>query len=340
MQAPEQHIEPMLPLPFPLERRDVARPRVCIVLPVFNEEAVLEKTYQALKATLETLPIDWQLLFVNDGSRDGTAGVLEKLYRMDQRIAYVLLSRNFGHQAALTAGFDNADADVIVCMDADLQHPPELLPIFLEAWRQGYDVIHTRKLLTEGLPFLRRIVTDIAYAAIERVSQVKIIPNASDYRLLDREALDAVKNLPERTRLYRGLTPWVGFRQCVIPYVAAERAAGRSQYGIKQLFGLFARGLFDFSSAPLHVGLVLGGIAVGLSTLYFLFILVWLLVGEETPPGWASTVSVTMMLSSVSLLFSGIIGVYVARIYDEVRARPPYVSLRIRKHDKRSSDGA
>jgi dolichol-phosphate mannosyltransferase len=331
MEATEPRIEPLQPLPFSLEPRNLERPRICVVLPVFNEEEVLEQTYRALASVLDSMPVDWQLLFVNDGSRDRTAGVLEKLYREDERVSYVLLSRNFGHQAALTAGFDHADADVVICMDADLQHPPALLPVLLGAWREGYDVVHTRKLMTEGLSLFRRVATEIAYSAMERVSSVKMIRNASDFRLFDREALEAVRNLPERTRLYRGLAPWVGFRQCVVPYVAADRAAGTSQYGMRQLFNLFARGLFDFSSAPLHIGLILGAIAVGMSALYFLFIMGWMLLGEETPPGWASTVSVTLLLNSVTLLFSGIIGVYVARIYDEVRARPPYVPLRVRK---------
>jgi polyisoprenyl-phosphate glycosyltransferase len=335
MEATEPRIEPLVPLPFSLEPRTVERPRICVVLPVFNEEAVLETTHRRLAEVLSSTSADWQLLFVNDGSRDQTVGVLEKLYREDDRVSYVLLTRNFGHQAALTAGFDHADGDAVICMDADLQHPPELLPLFLDAWRQGYDVVHTRKVMTEGLSLFRRAATEIAYSAMERVSSVRMIRNASDFRLFDRAALEAVKQLPERTRLYRGLTPWVGFRQCVIPYVAADRAAGTSQYGFFQLLNLFARGLFDFSSAPLHAGLILGAIAVGMSALYFLFILGWMVLGEQTPPGWASSVSVTLLLNSVSLAFSGIIGVYVARIYDEVRRRPPYISTRLRKHDPR-----
>jgi polyisoprenyl-phosphate glycosyltransferase len=337
MEATEPRIEPLVPLPFSLEPRTLERPRLCIVLPVFNEEAVLEATHRRLVDVLSATATDWQLLFVNDGSRDRTGAVLEKLYREDDRVSYLLLTRNFGHQAALTAGFDHADADAVICMDADLQHPPELLPLFLDAWKQGYDVVHTRKVMTEGLPFFRKVATEIAYSAMERVSSVRLIRNASDFRLFDRGALEAVKQLPERTRLYRGLVPWVGFRQCVIPYVAADRAAGTSQYGFFQLLSLFARGLFDFSSAPLYAGLILGGLAVGVSALYFLFILGWMLLGERTPPGWASTVSVTLLLNSVSLAFSGIIGVYVARIYDEVRRRPPYVSMPIKKHDPGST---
>ncbi|HEU4566249.1 MAG TPA: glycosyltransferase family 2 protein [Gemmatimonadaceae bacterium] len=323
-------IEPVLPLPFPLEPRGKARPSVCVVLPAFNEEAVLPRTYRVLAETLDALDVEWTLLFVNDGSRDGTAGVLEQLYRQDERVGYLLLSRNFGHQAALTAGLDHANADVVISMDADLQHPPELLATMLGAWREGYDVVHTRKLATVGLSTRRSLVTRWAYRLISMVAQVDLIEQASDYRLLDRSVLDALRSLPETGRLYRGLTPWLGFRQCVLPYVAAERAAGTSQYGLRQLFGLFTRALFDFSDVPLHAGLVLGGIAIGLSALYFLYVVVWALVGESTPPGWASTVSVTLLLNSITLGFLGIIGVYVARIYNEVRARPTYLLSRVR----------
>jgi glycosyltransferase involved in cell wall biosynthesis len=304
-----------------------------VVVPVFNESYVVARAYEEISTALNAIGwLDWSILFVNDGSRDNTAAILESLFREHERVSYILFSRNFGHQAALTAGFDHADADIIVSMDGDLQHPPQLIAQLLEAWRQGYDIVHTRKLETAGLSYIRRTTTWLAYKIISRVSDVGIIPNASDYRLLDRQALESVRSLPENARLYRGLTPWIGFRQCVIPYVAAERAAGTSQYGLKQLLNLFTRSLFDFSSLPLHLGLMLGGIAITLSTLYLIFILAWLLLGEGAPPGWASSISVTLLLNSVSLAFSGIIGVYVARIYNEVRARPAYMLSRIRKH--------
>lgn len=325
-------IEPLLPLPFPLEHREHPRPKLCVVIPIYNEERVLLQTYDELSKVLNAIYVDWAILFVNDGSRDNTAAILESLFRKDKRVGYILLSRNFGHQAALTAGLDYADADIVISMDGDLQHPPKLINELIGAWRQGYDIAHTRKLITTGLSRRRSITTRLAYRIVSYVAEVEIIPNASDYRLLDRQALEAVRALPESRRLYRGLTPWVGFRQCVIPYVAAERAAGTSQYGLKQLIGLFARALFDFSSLPLHLGLILGGLAIFLSTLYLIFILIWLLIGEEAPPGWASSISVTLMLNSISLVFSGIIGAYVARIYNEVRARPAYILSRIQKH--------
>ena len=181
-------IEPAASLPFSLVPREHV-PHVCIVVPAYNEEEVLEPLYVRLERVLDGLAVPWSILFVNDGSDDGTMAVLESLYIRDERVSYLVLSRNFGHQAALSAGLDRADADVVITMDADLQHPPELIPVLLDAWRRGYDIVHTCKTATEEESRSRSIVTHLAYAAIKRVAQVNIIPQASDYRLLDREAL-------------------------------------------------------------------------------------------------------------------------------------------------------
>ncbi|MEO8482001.1 MAG: glycosyltransferase family 2 protein [Acidobacteriota bacterium] len=320
--------EPLEPLPYSLETRALGhRPRLCVVIPAFNEAVVLERAASVIGASLDALDVDWTVLFVNDGSRDQSPRVLEALHRSDSRFEYLLLSRNFGHQAALTAGLDyaNADADVIVTMDADLQHPPEMLLALMDAWRQGYDVVHTRKLSTIGLSGWRRVVTSLVYGFIKRVAGIRIIPQASDYRLLDAKALGALRSVPEVARLYRGLTSWVGFRQCVVPYVAAERAGGESHYSLRQLMTLGARSLFDFSDIFLHAGLVVGSIGVLLSGIYLLFILGWVIAGRGAPPGWVSSISVTLVLDSILLFFVGILGVYVARIYREVRRRPTYL---------------
>ena len=318
-------IEPLLPLPYPIAPRSDVMPSLCVVMPVFNEAEVLPRTCEEMTKALDTLNVKWQLLFVNDGSRDETAGILEKLRRQESRIGYIVLSRNFGHQAALSAGLDHADADIVVTMDADLQHPPSLLSVLIDAWKQGYDVVHTRKIDTIGLSRWRKFATRIAYRLLQRWSGVRIIPQASDYRLLDRHALAAVRALPERTRLYRGLTSWIGFRQCAIPYQAAERAAGRSQYGFRQLFSLFSRAFLDFSHAPLYVGLVIGIAAMALSLAYLLAVFSWLLFGKSSPPSWAAPTAIMLLLNSITLIVVGLLGVYVARIYDEVRARPTYI---------------
>jgi dolichol-phosphate mannosyltransferase len=324
--------EPLEPLPFPLEQRDASnRPRLCVVVPAFDEATVLPRTSRALAAALDALDVDWTVLIVNDGSRDRSVGVLEQLHREDSRFGYVLLSRNFGHQAALSAGLDHVEGDLVITMDADLQHPPEMLRALVDAWRQGFDVVHTRKISTAGLSGWRRAVTPVVYSFVTRVAGIRIIPQASDYRLMDRGALEALRSLPEVARLYRGLTSWVGFRQCVIPYVAAERAGGESHYSIRQLVTLGARSLFDFSDIFLHAALAVGSLGVFLSALYLLFILGWVVVGRTAPPGWVSSISVTIVLNSILLFFVGIIGVYVARIYREVRRRPTYIVSRVRR---------
>jgi dolichol-phosphate mannosyltransferase len=324
--APIGEPEPLEPLPFPLEpRTGPGRPHLCVVIPAFNEEAVLPQTSRALAAALDALDVDWSVIFVNDGSRDRSTRVLEQLHRQDARFGYLLLSRNFGHQAALTAGLDYASGDLVVTMDADLQHPPEMLRSLLDAWRQGFDVVHTRKVSTVGLTGWRRVVTPVAYAFIQRVAGIRIIPQASDYRLLDWHALEALRSVPEVARLYRGLTSWVGFRQCVLAYTAAPRAGGQPQYSLRQLITLAARSLFDFSDVFLHAGLLIGSVGVLLSAIYMVFILTWFLFGRTTPPGWVSSVSVTLVLNSILLFFVGLVGVYVARIYREVRRRPTYI---------------
>jgi glycosyltransferase involved in cell wall biosynthesis len=317
--------EALEPLPFPLEARHTVRPRLSVVIPAFNEEAVLESASRALAASLDALDAEWTVLFVNDGSRDRSSRILEQLHRADPRFEYLLLSRNFGHQAALTAGLDHAGGDVIVTMDADLQHPPEMLRFLLDAWRQGYDIVHTRKVWTVGLSAWRRAVTPVAYSFIQRVAGIRIIPHASDYRLMDATVLDALRSMPEVARLYRGLTSWVGFRQCVVPYVAAQRAGGTPQYSLRQLLTLGARSLFDFSDAFLHAGLFVGSIGILLSAIYLAFILTWALLGRNMPPGWVSSISVTIIMDTILLFFLGIMGVYLARIYREVRHRPSYI---------------
>jgi dolichol-phosphate mannosyltransferase len=324
MTASESRIAPAGALPFPLVDR-AGPARLCVVVPVFNEARVLELLLERIAAALQHVDVSWTVLFVNDGSVDDTVLVLESLAARDDRLTYLNLSRNFGHQAALSAGLDHAEGDLVVTMDGDLQHPPELLPLLMEAWRRGYDVVHTRKLSTAGLPLWRRLVTKLAYAAIRRVAEVEIIPEASDFRLLDRIAVRAVTALPERHRLYRGLTPWIGFRQAVVPYEAGARAEGASRYGFRQLLQLFARSFFDFSNAPLHVGIVMGATTILACFAYVAYTLAAYFTGQDMPTGYVTIIFVIVLLSSINLAFCGILGIYLARIYDEVRRRPSYV---------------
>jgi glycosyltransferase involved in cell wall biosynthesis len=320
----DTRIAPAAALPFPLAAR-LGPAHLCVVIPVYNESRVLNVLFARLSTVLEKLDLSWSVLFVNDGSVDDTARVLESLAARDDRVRYLSLSRNFGHQGALSAGLDHAAGDVVVTMDADLQHPPELLTVLVEGWRRGYDVVHTRKLSTADLPLWRRLATKVAYAAISRVAEVEIIPEASDFRLLDRTALRAITALPERNRLYRGLAPWVGFRQAIVPYEAHARAEGDSRYNVRQLIQLFTRSFFDFSDAPLHVGFIVGGLTILACFAYVAYSIAIYLIGEQTPRGYVTIIFIVVLLSSINLTFSGVLGIYLARIYSEVRRRPSYV---------------
>jgi polyisoprenyl-phosphate glycosyltransferase len=325
-------------LPFPLAARP-GTPHVAIVVPAHNEEESLPLFHRELKTVMDDLPVSWSVIFVNDGSDDGTLEVLEGLYQTDEHVSYLSLSRNFGHQSALAAGLDHAVADAIVTMDADLQHPPDLIPTLLEAWRRGYDVVHTRKRGTDELGSVRSSTTKAAYRTIQATTGVGFVAQASDFRLLDAGARDAIHALPEHRRLYRGLARWVGFRQAVIPFRARERVAGSPSYGVRQLAGLFGRAFFDFSNVPLRAAFFLGAGTILLCAVYLVFVLVAYLVGETVPPGYVSLIFAFVFLSSVNLMVIGLLGVYVSRIYDEVRGRPTYVLGRTRLHDDLPKEG-
>jgi len=322
-------IEQVGPLPIPLEPRS-AKPTVVLVVPAHNEEEAIALAFSEIEKVMDSLGVEWSVIFVNDGSRDSTLDVLEELYRRDDRVSYISLSRNFGHQSALAAGLDHAAGDVVITMDADLQHPPEVIPTLLQAWQDGYDIVHTRKIATTGLGGIRKFLTRLAYRAIGATARVEFITQASDFRLLDAHAQEAIRELPERGRLYRGLARWVGFRQAVVPFHAAPRVAGSPSYGFRQLASLFGRAFFDFSNVPLRAALVLGTAAIVLCAVYLVFVLVALIVGKAIPPGFVSLIFAFGFLSSVNLTMIGVLGVYISRIHEEVRARPTYVIARNR----------
>jgi glycosyltransferase involved in cell wall biosynthesis len=325
-------IEQLGPLPIPLEPRS-AEPRVVLVVPAHDEEDAIALAFAEISKVMDSLGVEWSIIFVNDGSRDSTLDVLEELYRRDDRVSYISLSRNFGHQGALAAGLDHAVGDVVVTMDADLQHPPEVIPTLIQAWREGYDVVHTRKVATTDLGLMRKFVTRLAYGAIHATANVEFVVQASDFRLLDARAQQAIRELPERGRLYRGLARWVGFRQAVVPFRAARRVAGSSSYGFRQLASLFGRAFFDFSNIPLRLALFLGTTAIVLCMAYLIFVLVAWAVGMSIPPGYVSLIFAFGFLSSVNLTMIGVLGVYIARIHEEVRARPTYLVARNRVRD-------
>ncbi len=301
-----------------------SRPAISCVVPAFNEAANLAPLLTGLTAQLAVLSDRWEVIVIDDGSVDATpAAIAPWLTRPGVR--YVRLSRNFGKEAALTAGIDRADGDVVLLMDADLQHPASLVPEMLAAWARGADMVCAARASRADETWAKRLGTAIFYALVNRNAAVPIPVDAGDFRLMDRKVVDALKSLPERNRFMKGLYAWVGFRNEIIPYLPAERHAGTSSFSMRRLARLAFTGVTAFTNAPLRLWSGVGVlIALGAIGLGFWFIFEYFVFGNNVP-GWATLVTSVMFFSGVQLLSIGILGEYVGRIFDEVKQRPVYV---------------
>lgn len=301
-----------------------SRPSITCVVPAFNEAANLAPLLTGLTAQLAELSDRWEVIVVDDGSHDATPAAMAP-WLMQPGVRYVRLSRNFGKEAALTAGIDRAAGDVVLLMDADLQHPASLVPQMLQAWVRGADMVCAARASRADESWAKRLGTAIFYQLVNRNAAVPIPVDAGDFRLMDRRVVEALKSLPERNRFMKGLYAWVGFQNEIIPYVPAERHAGTSSFSLRNLSKLAFTGVTAFTNAPLRlwsaVGVViaLGALAFGLEIVLEHFIF-----GADVP-GWATLVCGMMFFSGVQLLSIGILGEYVGRIFDEVKQRPVYV---------------
>lgn len=301
-----------------------ARPSISCVVPAFNEASNLGLLLVVLTAQLAELTDRWEVLVVDDGSRDATpAAVAPWLTRPGLR--YLRLSRNFGKEAALTCGIDRAVGEVVLLMDADLQHPPSLVPEMLQAWRDGADMVCAARASRADETWAKRLGTALFYRLVNRDGGVQIPVDAGDFRLMDRRVVDALKSLPERNRFMKGLYAWVGFNNVLIPYVPAERHAGTSTYSMKRLARLAFTGVTAFTNAPLRLWSKIG-VVVALGAIGFGF---WIVISHfiygSDVAGWATLVCSMMFFSGVQLLSIGILGEYVGRIFDEVKQRPVYL---------------
>lgn len=295
-----------------------------VVVPVCNEMAVLPAFYQRLSDVLGQLAESCELLFIDDGSTDGSTAWLLDLRGRDERVTVLELSRNYGKEVALSAGLDYASGDAVILIDADLQDPPELLPDFVSAWREGYDVVYGQRQSREGETWLKVQSARWFYRIINRLSDVTIPPDAGDFRLLSRRAVEAVRALGERHRYMTGLFAWVGFPSKAIPYARAPRQAGRSKWNYWRLWSLALEGITSFSTAPLRLATGLGVITASLALLYGLFFLLRTLLFGNPVPGYPSLIVVVLFLGGVQLICLGIIGEYLGRTYDETKQRPLY----------------
>jgi dolichol-phosphate mannosyltransferase len=300
-------------------------PTYSIVLPAHNEEAVVEELVTRVSGVMDGLDGDCEVVFVDDGSSDRTYELIQRVAHDDLRFKIVRLSRNFGHQTAVTAGIDHASGEAVVILDADLQDPPEVILELAARWREGYDVVYAVRDIREGDAHWKRAAAALFYRGFNRISEIEIPLDVGDFRLVDRRVLDVFARMRESNRYVRGMFSWVGLRQTGVLYRRQHRFAGDSKYPLRKLLRLAWSGVTSFSVAPLRLALNLGFVVSAVSFGLLIWSLVVKVAGFYNPPGWSSIVAVTTFLGGIQLIVLGVIGEYIADIHLEVKRRPLYV---------------
>jgi polyisoprenyl-phosphate glycosyltransferase len=300
-------------------------PRISVAIPVYNEELVVPKLLERLEAVLAACPGGpHEIVIVDDGSADGTVTALQSAAPRSANLVVVSLSRNFGHQAALTAALDHVSGDVVVTMDGDLQDAPEAIPTLLESYAQGYDVVYAQRVKRKEAWYLR-LSYYVFYRLLLRLSNIQLPVDAGDFGLMSRRVIDHLRRAPEHHRYLRGLRSWVGFKQIGVNLERDARFAGESKYSSLKLLKLAADGIFSFSTVPLRAATVVGLLAIALASVFAAYSVYSRFVLHRTPVGFTATILIMTFLSGVNLCFLGVIGEYVGRVYEEVKARPLYV---------------
>jgi dolichol-phosphate mannosyltransferase len=320
------------PVPGCPEVRDEHSLEITVVVPLYNEEEIVVELHRRISLVLRELGLPHEILFVDDGSRDATASIVDKLRDEDPNLAVLHLSRNFGHQSAISAGLDHAGGRCVVIMDGDLQDPPEMIPQFIEQWRQGYDVVYAVRQERKEGP-LKRLGYFLFYRLLRAISDLDIPLDSGDFCLMDQRVVSTLRRLPERMRFIRGLRTFVGFRQIGIAYGREARGGGRSKYSLGSLIHLAIDGLVSFSGRPLRLVSYIGFFSILVAVLLAIWVLVDALIVERSAPkGWPSLIAVVLFMSSVQLICLGIIGEYLRLIFLESKGRPSYI---VREHRKR-----
>lgn len=299
---------------------------VTLLIPCYNEEESVPFMRDALLQLMnDNTRYQWEVLFINDGSRDRTLSLLEHLHQQDKRFCYVSLSRNFGKEAAMLAGFDHARGDAVIIMDADLQHPPQVIPQMLAAWEEGYDDVYGKRLSRGRESWLRRKLSMSYYRLLQRMAHVDILPNVGDFRLLDRRCIEVLKQLRETERYTKGLYCWIGFNKKEVPFETQDRVAGKSTWSYRQLIGLAIDGIMSFTTAPLRISAILGIVVSVIAFIYMCVVLAKTLFWGEPVAGYPTIVVLVLFLGGVQLISLGIVGEYLGKTFMEVKNRPVYV---------------
>jgi len=311
-----------------------ARQSLCLVVPVYNESEGIAAFHQRVVAAFDGLPLDCQVLYINDGSRDDSLRQLLALAQADARVTVIDLARNFGKEIALTAGLDRADADAVVVMDADLQHPPEALAQMLEAWRAGFDVVLMRRTNREEEVWVKKTTAKLFYRFMRRISELEIPENVGDFRLMSRKAVHALRQFPERTRFMKGLMAWPGFSQTVLAYYHDLRFQGQTKWNYWRLWNLALEGITSFSTVPLKAASYFGFATAATAFGYGAVILLRTLLWGDIVRGYPTLIVVILFLGGVQLMALGVIGEYIARMFIEVKQRPLYLLNGVYRRDE------
>lgn len=296
-----------------------------IIIPVYNESEVIRETYNRLLTVMNQTKQSYELIFVNDGSTDTTAAIIREFIAKDKNVKLIDLSRNFGHQIAISAGMDSASGDAIVIIDADLQDPPEVILQMIEKWKEGYEVVYGKRIKRKGESFFKNITAKLYYRLLKQMTSVDIPVDTGDFRLIDKKVREVFLTLTEKNRYVRGLISWAGFKQTAVEYVRDERFAGTTKYPLKKMIKFALDGITSFSNKPLKLAIYTGMALSALSFIYLLVVVIQKLFTDTTIIGWASIIAVNLFFNGIILMFLGIIGEYIGRIYEEAKNRPLYV---------------
>ena len=311
---------------------------ISIIIPAYNEQESLQKLYTNLcKLTDSLKQYNWEILFINDGSNDDTESIINSFVEQDARVATVILSRNFGKEAAMLAGFDYATGDCAIILDADLQHPLSAIPLMLQYWEEGYDDVYARRRSRGDNSALRKLFSRIYYSLLQRASNIDVLPNVGDFRLLDRKCIDTLKTLREQCRYTKGMYAWIGYKKKEILCDQQERIAGSSKWNFFSLFNLAIEGVTSFSVTPLRISSILGFIISCVAFVYMIIIIAKTLIWGESVAGYPSLMCIILFLGGIQLLSLGIIGEYLGRIFNETKNRPTYIAREYKKqhHDQK-----
>jgi polyisoprenyl-phosphate glycosyltransferase len=296
-----------------------------VVVPLYNEELVIMESYRRLKEVMDSVKENYEIIFMNDGSIDGTRDKVEEICRKDDKIKLVNFSRNFGHQTAITAGMDLSEGAAVIVIDADLQDPPEVIPQMIEKWKDGHEVVYAKRIKREGETLLKKFTAKVFYRLLKTMTNIDIPVDTGDFRLIDRNVCDALKSLPERNRYVRGLVSWVGYKQTFVEITRQERFAGETKYPLKKMMKLAFDGITSFSYKPLVIAGYFGALTFLAGIISIVCVIIKNLVNHTTILNFGLILSINLLMFGLVLISIGIMGEYIGRIFDESKARPNYI---------------